>query len=102
MGIEPVFQTDIDYDNSKDDSNIPWPKFLVVMPFVRPPGGEGNTSLPYWLSFAVPLGILSVRIVYFLLRFVLAPQVFGYHQETLQKELSDGSTVTRVGRVEKV
>lgn len=74
-------------------------QFLTVMPFVRPPGGKGNTSLPYWLSSVVALAILSLGIVYYLLRFVLAPFVFGYRHETLQKELSDGSAVTRFRRI---
>ncbi|KAH7359335.1 amino acid transporter [Plectosphaerella cucumerina] len=73
--------------------------FLTVMPFVRPPNGKGNTSLPYWLSSVVALAILSLGIVYYTLRFVLAPRVFGYRHTTLQKELSDGSTVTRFRRI---
>jgi hypothetical protein len=65
------------------------------MPFVRPPDGKGNTSLPYWLSSVVALAILSLGIAYYALRFVIVPRVFGYRHETLQKELSDGSAVTR-------
>ncbi|KPM43906.1 High-affinity methionine permease [Neonectria ditissima] len=73
--------------------------FLLVMPFVRPPGGKGSTSLPYWLSSVVALGILSLGIVYYVGRFVLTPFVFGYRNEKIQVELSDGSKVTRFRRV---
>lgn len=69
------------------------------MPFVSPPGGKGNTSLPYWLSSVVALSILALGIIYYVLRFVLAPWVFGYKHVTLQKELSDGSAVSRYRRV---
>ncbi|KAK7433025.1 hypothetical protein QQZ08_000498 [Neonectria magnoliae] len=76
--------------------------FLLVMPFVRPPGGKGSTSLPYWLSSVVALGILSLGIVYYVGRFVLTPLVFGYKNEKIQVELSDGSKVTRFERIPRV
>ncbi len=69
------------------------------MPFVRPPGGKGNTSLPYWLSSVVALGILSLGIVYYAVRFVITPWIFGYRHEKIQVGLSDGSTVTRFRRI---
>ena len=65
------------------------------MPFVRPPNGKGNTSLPYWLSSVVALSILSLGILYYLARFVIAPSALGYRHERIQVGLSDGSTVTR-------
>ncbi|KAH6990093.1 amino acid transporter [Ilyonectria destructans] len=73
--------------------------FLLIMPFVRPPNGKGSTSLPYWLSSVVALGILSLGIVYYVCRFVLTPLVFGYKNEKVQVELSDGSKVTRFKKV---
>lgn len=65
------------------------------MPFVRPPNGKGNTSLPYWLTSVVALGILSLGVIYYVLRFVLAPRVFGYVLQPTVVDLSDGSQVTR-------
>jgi hypothetical protein len=65
------------------------------MPFVRPPDGKGNTNLPYWLTSVVALGILSLGIIYYILRFVLAPRIFGYVLQSVAVELSDGSQVTR-------
>ncbi|CCF46111.1 amino acid transporters [Colletotrichum higginsianum] len=75
--------------------------FLIVMPFVRPPNGKGSTSLPYWLSSVVALGILSLGIIYYALRFVIVPRIFGYRHREIQQELSDGSTVTRFQRVKR-
>ncbi|KAF6836445.1 amino acid transporter [Colletotrichum plurivorum] len=75
--------------------------FLIVMPFVRPPNGKGSTSLPYWLSSVVALSILSLGIIYYTLRFVLAPILFGYRHEQIQQELSDGSKVTRFRRIKR-
>ncbi|TDZ39286.1 High-affinity methionine permease [Colletotrichum spinosum] len=73
--------------------------FLIIMPFVRPPNGKGSTSLPYWLSSVVALAILSLGIVYYVLRFVFTPKVFGYRHKEITQELSDGSQVTRFRRV---
>ncbi|KAF4975939.1 hypothetical protein FZEAL_7333 [Fusarium zealandicum] len=72
--------------------------FLIVMPFIRPPNGQGNTSLPYWLSPFVSVAIMALGIVYYVARFVLAPWVFGYRNERIQQELSDGSKITRFRR----
>lgn len=69
------------------------------MPFVRPPNGKGNTSLPYWLSSVVALAILSLGVIYYTVRFVLTPRLFDYRHEKIQVELSDGSTVTRFRRI---
>lgn len=71
------------------------------MPFVRPPNGKSSTSLPYWLSPVVALGILSLGIVYYVLRFVLLPWIFGYDLQLVAVELSDGSQVTRYKKMKK-
>lgn len=65
------------------------------MPFVPPPNGKGSTSLPYWLSPVVALGILALGVVHYLTRFVLLPWVFGYRLELAAVKLSDGSKVSR-------
>jgi len=70
-------------------------QFLLIMPFVRPPGGKGSTNLPYWLSPIVALAILSLGVVYYTIRFIALPWAFGYKLEAVAVELSDGSAVTR-------
>ncbi|KAJ1716741.1 amino acid/polyamine transporter I [Aspergillus flavus] len=75
--------------------------FLLIMPFIPPPNGKGSTNLPYWLSPVVALAILSLGIVYYLLRFILFPWVFGYTLQPVAVELSDGSQVTRY-RIQKI
>ncbi|KAJ5744653.1 hypothetical protein N7533_009523 [Penicillium manginii] len=69
--------------------------FLLVMPFVPPSNGKGNTSLPYYLSPVVALAILSVGVIYYTIRFVLLPWAFGYELEPVVVDLSDGSQVSR-------
>ncbi|KAF5005344.1 hypothetical protein FDECE_8202 [Fusarium decemcellulare] len=95
-------------ENFKSPFTTPWAViafylaanfFLIVMPFVRPPGGKGNTSLPYWLSPFVSVAIMALGILYYAARFVIAPFVFGYKHERIQQELSDGSKITRFRRI---
>ncbi|KAJ5082535.1 hypothetical protein N7532_011578 [Penicillium argentinense] len=69
--------------------------FLLVMPFVPPANGKGSTSLPYYLSPVVALAILALGVVYYTLRFVALPWVFGYELESVAVGLSDGSQVSR-------
>ncbi|OJK00420.1 hypothetical protein ASPACDRAFT_28020 [Aspergillus aculeatus ATCC 16872] len=80
----------------------PWPVigfylaaniFLLVMPFVPP--NSSTSSIPYWLSPVVALGILGLGVVYYLLRFVVLPWLFGYSLHPVTKDLTDGSQVTR-------
>lgn len=65
------------------------------MPFIPPHSGSGSTSLPYYLSPVVALGILALGVMYYLLRFVVLPWVFGYKLELRRVLLSDGSRVSR-------
>ncbi|PYI35218.1 amino acid transporter [Aspergillus indologenus CBS 114.80] len=80
----------------------PWPVigfylaaniFLLVMPFVPP--SSSSSSIPYWLSPVVALGILGLGVGYYLLRFVVLPWLFGYSLQPVTKDLTDGSQVTR-------
>lgn len=67
--------------------------FQVVAPFIRPPGGKGDTSLPYWLYPVVGIAVLFAGVVYWGVWQVLLPWVGNY---TLQPEhvvLKDGTTV---------
>ncbi|KAJ5771237.1 uncharacterized protein N7511_003288, partial [Penicillium nucicola] len=91
-------------ENLQSTFTVPWSVlafymigniFLLVMPFVPPPNGKGSTSLPYWLSTVVSLAILALGIIYYLVRFVLLPWIFGYELQSVIVDLSDGSQVSR-------
>lgn len=65
------------------------------MPFIYPPGGKGSSpSLPYWLSPVVALAILSLGVIYYGIRWIILPWIFGYETYPIAVELSDGSAVT--------
>ncbi|KAL5045548.1 amino acid permease-domain-containing protein [Aspergillus fruticulosus] len=67
--------------------------FQVVAPFIRPPGGKGDTILPYWLYPVVGIAVLVAGIVYWAVWQVLLPWVGGYKLVPEYVVLKDGTTV---------
>ncbi|KAL7934744.1 amino acid permease domain-containing protein [Trichoderma chlorosporum] len=68
--------------------------FQLVAPFLRPPGGKGDTSLPYWLYAVVGISILAASVVYWAIWWVLAPKLGGYTLEPHNEPLKDGTNLT--------
>ena len=75
--------------------------FLMVAPFLRPPGGKGDTSLPYWLYPVVGIVVLVGGVVYWFGWRVLLPRVGGFEWNERKEVLKDGTVVTQFGRVKK-
>lgn len=67
--------------------------FQLVAPFVRPPGGKGDTSLPYWLSSVVGIVVLVLGIVYWAVWRKILPLIGRYHLTPEHQTLADGTTV---------
>ncbi|KAJ5901483.1 hypothetical protein N7495_002011 [Penicillium taxi] len=67
--------------------------FQLVAPFVRPPGGTGDTSLPYWLSSVVGIAILLSGVVYWAIWQKVLPAIGKYHLVPEHDHLSDGTAV---------
>jgi amino acid transporter len=67
--------------------------FQLVAPFLRPPGGKGDTSLPYWLYAVVGIVILAASIVYWFVWWVLLPKIGRYTLEPRHETLKDGTYV---------
>lgn len=67
--------------------------FQVVAPFIRPPGGKSDTSLPYWLYPVVGIGVLSLGVVYWAVWQQVLPRLGGYRLEAEHVVLKDGTTV---------
>jgi amino acid transporter len=68
--------------------------FLLVAPFIRPPGGKGDTSLPYWLYPIVGIAVLLVGLGYWVVWRVLWPKFGGFRWVERKAELRDGTIVT--------
>ena len=66
--------------------------FQLVAPFIRPPGGKGDTSLPYWLSSVVGIVILFLGVVYWALWQKVLPAFGKYYLAPEHHVLSDGTT----------
>ena len=71
----------------------------MIAPFLRPPGGIGDTSLPYWLYPIVGIVVLVGGVVYWFGWQKLLPWIGGFVYEKQKTELSDGTVVTQYKRV---
>lgn len=67
--------------------------FLLVAPFLRPPGGKGDTSLPYWLYPVVGIAILVGGVVWWFVWRKLLPWIGRYDLEPTHQRLKDGTVV---------
>lgn len=75
--------------------------FQLVAPFIRPPGGKGDTSLPYWLSSVVGIVILFLGVVYWAVWRKVLPLIGGYDLVPEHDVLADGTTVVTYQRVKE-
>lgn len=73
--------------------------FLIVAPFTRPPGGKGDTSLPYWLYPVVGIAVLACGVLYWFVWWVLMPKLGGYGLVKEPTQLADGTVVMEYRRV---
>ncbi|KAL6306436.1 amino acid transporter [Sparassis latifolia] len=68
--------------------------FLIVAPFLRPPGGVGDTPpLPYYLYCLVGIGVMFVGVLYWA-AWRVVPRWFGYEFVPRKDTLTDGTVVT--------
>ncbi|KAE9366968.1 high affinity methionine permease [Stipitochalara longipes BDJ] len=68
--------------------------FLLTAPFLRPPGGKGDTSLPYWLYPIVGITVLVLGGSYWLVWRVLWPKLGKFEWVESKASLNDGTVVT--------
>ncbi|KAG2067149.1 amino acid transporter [Suillus decipiens] len=69
--------------------------FLLVAPFLRPPGGIGDTPpLPYYLYCLVGIAIMLAGVLYWAAWRIILPKVFGYEFVPRKETLDDGTVVT--------
>ena len=69
--------------------------FLLVAPFLRPPGGVGDTSLPYWLSPVVGIAILVAGVGYWFGWQKVLPSIGRFEWRRSKTYLKDGTVVTQ-------
>ena len=67
--------------------------FLIVAPFLYPPGGKGDTNLPYWLSSVVGMVVLVAGVIYWLVWWILLPRLGKFVYLERKTELRDGTVV---------
>ncbi len=76
--------------------------FLLVAPFLRPPGGKGDTSLPYWLYPVVGIAVLVGGVLSWFGWRVLLPYLGGFEYRERKCTLGDGTVVTEFVRIKKL
>lgn len=76
--------------------------FLIVAPFLRPPGGIGDTRLPYWLAPIVGIVLLVVSVLYWFGWRILLPKLGGFRWMERKVTLDDGTVVTQFDKVKSV
>ncbi|KZT69138.1 amino acid transporter [Daedalea quercina L-15889] len=68
--------------------------FLLVAPFIRPPGGVGDTPpLPYYLYCVVGIAIMCLGVVWWA-GWRIVPRWFGYKFVARKDALKDGTVVS--------
>lgn len=72
---------------------------MLIAPFLRPPGGKGDTSLPYWLYPVVGIVVLVCGVLYWFVWRVLLPGVGRFEYVERKMTLKDGTVVTVFDRV---
>ncbi|KZT69137.1 amino acid transporter [Daedalea quercina L-15889] len=76
--------------------------FLLVAPFIRPPGGIGDTPpLPYYLYCLVGIAIMVVGVLWWA-AWRVVPRWFGYKFIGRKEKLRDGTVVTLVSSLSPV
>jgi len=67
--------------------------FLVVAPFVRPPGGGTDDDLPYYLYSVVGIVVLVFGVLYWAVWRKVLPAMGRYRLEPVHYKLQDGTSV---------
>lgn len=67
--------------------------FQMVAPLLYPPGGVGDTSLPYWLSSVVGVVILIFAVLYWFVWRIALPAIGRFRWRPEHEYLSDGTAV---------
>ena len=68
--------------------------FQLVAPFMRPPRGIGDTSLPYWLHAVAAIAVMLLGVVCWAIWTVISPWFGKYELEPSVETLKDGTIVT--------
>jgi amino acid transporter len=77
--------------------------FLIVTPWLRPPGGVGSTPpLPYWLYIVVAISVLVPGVLYWVVWVKVLPAIGRYRLVPEHEYLKDGTAVVVYQKVKNV
>jgi amino acid transporter len=75
--------------------------FLIVAPFLYPPNGKGDTSLPYWLYPIIGIVVLFSGVLYWFIWRKVLPKIGKYQLQEKKIQLTDGTVVTTFEKVKE-
>jgi amino acid transporter len=75
--------------------------FLLVAPFLRPPEGKGDTSMPYWLYPLIGIGVITGGVMYYVVLVRIFPRIGNYSLKHEKVVLADGTHVMKFVREQK-
>ena len=73
--------------------------FLLIAPFLRPPGGKGDTSQPYWSYPFVGISVMLAGCLYYVVFVQILPKAGRYKMDFDKITLPDGTRVMKLSRV---
>lgn len=73
--------------------------FLIVAPFLYPPNGKGDTSLPYWLYPIIGIVVLVSGVVYWFVWRKVLPRIGRYELVERKERLDDGTVFATFDKV---
>ncbi|KAH9217777.1 amino acid transporter [Leptodontidium sp. 2 PMI_412] len=72
--------------------------FLFVTPFLRHPGGKGDTSQPYWAYPLMGIGVMVSGLVYYVVLVHVLPRLGNYSLKREKIVLADGTHVMKFAK----
>lgn len=66
---------------------------VLIVPFLKPEKGKGDTHMPYWLYPIVGICVLVLGLVNWALWSKISPKLFRYRLEEGESVLEDGTVV---------
>ncbi|KAH6713431.1 high affinity methionine permease [Leptodontidium sp. MPI-SDFR-AT-0119] len=72
--------------------------FLLVAPFLRHPGGKGDTSQPYWAYPLMGIGVIVSGLVYYVVLVHVLPRLGNYPLKREKIVLADGTHVMKFAK----
>ena len=73
----------------------------MVAPFLYPPGGKGDTNLPYWLSSVIGIVVLTAGVTWWAGWRIVIPWLGRFRWVEGKGMLADGTVVVQFQKAKR-